>query len=168
MQPALCNMLCNMHSVIIYWKCLLLKNKQLGHTVQPVRLLACTSKSLTQADISYYIYYVAFPIHSSLYYFIYFPSIYTFVSTAALAERQSQKTESYSLQSIPALTLTMSQRIGRSFTPLHPHHSLHDSSSLKRTVDNNDTRTDPTNITVLSQNPDIDARGEVSIYAYSQ
>ena len=85
--------------------------------------------------------------------------------TAALVKRQIQRTDIYSLQSIPALTLTMSQRINRSATPPPLHHSLHNSRSLK---DNNDTRIDPTSITVLSQNPDIDVRGEVSMYACSQ
>ena len=85
--------------------------------------------------------------------------------TAVLVKRQTQRTDIYSLQSIPALTLTMSQRINRSAIPPPLHHSLHNSRSLK---DNNDTRIDPTSITVLSQNPDIDARGEVSMYACSQ
>ena len=86
--------------------------------------------------------------------------------TAALVKRQPPRTDIYSLQSIPALTLTMSQGINRSATPPPLHHSLRNSRSLKRTFDNNDTKTDPTSITVLSQNPDIDARGEVSMYTY--
>jgi len=70
------------------------------------------------------------------------------------------------LRSIKALTLTLSQKINTSATaPLPPplHHSIGIVRSYKQgsSLDSSETNTDPTNITLLSQNPNIDARGEV-------